>query len=538
MKKYSSSPIHANGQNVCVDDVLAVARFDAPVEIAPESLVVMDRSRMMLDQWVEEEKVIYGVTTGFGPFVSTLIPTQYQTELQQNLIRSHAANVGPIFSREETRAAMFLRLNAFAKGYSAVRKDITELLIAFLAKGIHPQVPEWGSMGASGDLNPSAHIALALMGEGTVEYGGTIMPTNEALKATGLKPVVFRAKEGLALINGTTMMTGVGTIQVHDAWQLLKTVEIVSALSIEALGGSIEPFLPEGHMAKPHPGQIRTAENLRTLLADSGLIWQVKDIEAMREKLRQTMRSKNDVVDSGIHMQNAYSLRATPQVVGAVRDALTYVTARIETEINSANDNPLFFPDSNLGYQGANFHGQTVALPFDVLTLSLVTMGNISERRLNRMLDAVRSNGLSPFLARGKSGLRCGMEGAQYIAASLIAECRSLATPVSIQSISTNGENQDVVSLGLVAARKARDVRKRLEYVVAVELLAACEALEERDKTKLSRAGQTVYDLIRTTIPPYEADTPMQQRIEAVVEFIRSGQVVAVVEQVIGRTLA
>lgn len=536
--KRTTTPIQANGKRVTVKDVAMVARFGAAVEIADSERQAMSRSRAMLDQWVSDEKIIYGVTTGFGPFVSTLIPTQYQSELQQNLIRSHAANVGPVFSREETRAAMFLRLNAFAKGYSAVRMDVIDLLLAFLDNGIHPQVPEWGSMGASGDLNPSAHIALALMGEGTVEYGGTVMPTKEALNKAGLQPVTFMAKEGLALINGTTMMTGVGAIQVHDAWQLVKTAEVVAALSIEALGGSIEPFLAEGHeLAKPHPGQIKTAENLRTLLADSELIWQRKEIEETREKLRQEMREKNDVVDSGIHMQNAYSLRATPQIVGAVRDALEYVTARITTEINSANDNPLFFPDSDLGYQGANFHGQPVALPFDVLTLSLVTLGNISERRLNRMLDATRSNGLSPFLARGKSGLRCGMEGAQYIAASLIAECRSLATPVSIQSIPTNGENQDVVSLGLVAARKARDVLKRLEYVIAVELLAAVEALEERDITKLSRPGRLVYDTVRAVVTPYDVDTPMQARIEAVAEIVRGGSILDDVQTLLKREL-
>ncbi|PIR74643.1 MAG: tyrosine 2,3-aminomutase, partial [Candidatus Magasanikbacteria bacterium CG10_big_fil_rev_8_21_14_0_10_47_10] len=489
------------------------------------------------DSWVADEKIIYGVTTGFGPMVSTLIPSKYQTDLQENLIRSHSTNVGPVFSAEEVRAAMLLRMNAFAKGYSAIRVDVANLLVSMLNHGIHPQVPQWGSVGASGDLTPSAHIALAIMGEGTVEYQGEVMPSADAFERTGLTPVRFVAKEGLALINGTTMMTGVGSLQVHDAWTLLKSAEIISALSIEALRGSLEPFHPKGHELKPHPGQIQTARNLRDLLEGSKLVWNAEMLNKIQEELRATMKTNGDVTDTGLQIQNAYSLRATPQVIGAVRDALAYITARVETEMNSSNDNPLIFPDLDISYQGANFHGQTLSLPMDVLSISLTQIGIISERRLNRMLDAGRSGGLSPFLARGKSGLRCGFEGAQYIPTSLIAECRTLCNPASIQSIPSNAENQDVVSMGLIAARKARDIKERISYVLAVELLAACEAFEERGISQVGPISEQVYRIVRELVPTFSVDRPMTADIEKIKNMILEGRIVDPVETTLQRSL-
>ncbi|MBP9695206.1 MAG: tyrosine 2,3-aminomutase [Candidatus Magasanikbacteria bacterium] len=534
----NSVNVFPDGENLSLKDVVGVARQNKIVALLPENREKMEKSRSMLDKWIEEEKIVYGITTGFGPFVSTLIPTRYQTDLQENLIRSHAANVGPNFSDEEVRAAMLLRTNAFAKGFSAIRLETVDLLISFLNAGIQPVVPEWGSVGASGDLTPSAHIALSLMGEGLVRYKGEIVPTSEALKATGLKPVKFKAKEGLALINGTTMMTGVGALMLSDAWTLLRTAEIISALGIEALLGSSEPFLAEGHLAKAHPGQIATAANLRELLQGSSLVWDPKQLSDIQKELQEKMKTAGDVVDSGIHVQNVYSLRATPQILGAVRDALTYATERITTEMNSANDNPLFFPELGISYQGANFHGQSVALPLDVAAIATTEIGVLSERRLNKLLDPARNHGLSPFLARGKSGLRCGLEGAQYIATSLVAECRTMCAPASIQSIPSNGENQDVVSMGLVAARKARDIKNKISAILAVELLAATEALEERDLSKLSPIGETVRSLVRGVVAPYNNDVQMNPLITAVQKLIVSGEVVEVVEKKIGHSMS
>ncbi len=380
----------------------AVARDGKQVTIDSNSVTKMAASRALLDRWVENEEIVYGITTGFGPFVSTLIPKKYQSELQQNLLRSHATNVGPVFSREETRAAMLLRLNAFSKGFSAIRLETVELLRAMLNKGVHPQIPQWGSVGASGDLTPSSHIALALMGEGKVEYEGVVMPTMDAMNKAGLKPVVFMAKEGLALINGTTMMTGVGMLQVHDAWNLVQTAEVISAMGFEALHGSLEPLNEIGQQAKPHPGQLASARHLRQLLNGTNLVWSAEELAKVRADLKKRMQEEDDVLETHVPLQNVYSLRATPQILGAVRDALEYITARVATEMNSANDNPLFFAEHDLSYQGAHFHGQPIAMPMDMLSISLTEIGVLSERRLNKLLDPVRNSGLSPFLARSR----------------------------------------------------------------------------------------------------------------------------------------
>lgn len=532
--KKKLQPVALTGNDLAAFDVVAIARDNQSITISPESAKKMAMSRAMLEQWIKEGKVVYGVTTGFGPMVSTLVPPKYQTDLQENLIRSHAANVGPSFAREEVRAAMTLRLNAFSKGYSAVRLETAELLKEMVNRGVHPVVPQWGSVGASGDLTPSAHIALTMMGEGEAEYQGIVMPSREALKKAGLVPVVFSAKEGLALINGTTMMTGVAALQVADAWNLVKTAEIVSALSLEALLASTEPFLAEAHKLKPHPGQIKTAANLLRLMAGSELVLNHETLLAMQVELEKRMKEKDEVFDSGVHVQNVYSMRATPQILGAVRDALDYITVRIETEMNSSNDNPLFFPELGRAYQGAHFHGQPVALPMDVLAISLTEIGILSERRLNKMLDKDRSGGLSPFLARGRPGLQCGFEGAQYIPTSLVAECRTLCNPASIQSIPSNGENQDVVSMGLVAARKARDIKERIEYIVAVELLAACEAMEERDKQKMSPVAKRVYAAVRGIVPAYDVDRPMSADFEKIKNFIHQGALTQLVESQTG----
>ncbi len=520
-----------DGEKLRLEDVHSVARDFVHLSISTVSKKKINASRKMVDSSVEDEKVVYGVTTGFGPFVSVLIPKKYQTELQENLIRSHSANVGPLFSIEETRAAMLLRVNAFSKGYSGVRYELVNLLTEMLNKNIHPCIPQWGSVGASGDLTPSSHIALALMGEGMVEYKGNVIPAKEALAHAGLTQIQFKAKEGLALINGTTMMTGVASLQLHDAWNLVKTAEIISALSIEALHGSMEPFLPRAHAVKPHPGQLKVVKNLNALLRDSKLVWNSKDVDRIKKELQVRIKENQEVFESGVHVQNVYSLRAVPQILGAVRDALEYITRQITTEMNSANDNPLFFDDLGISYQGAHFHGQPVAIPMDVLSIVLTEMGVLSERRLNKILDPVRNNGLSPFLARGKSGLRCGLEGAQYIATALVAECRTLCNPASIQSIPSNGENQDVVSMGLVAARKARDIKEKIEYILAVELLGACEAMEEREKKKMSSAASAVYGLVRKTVKPYDSDRIMHTNIEEVRGIIHSGALVSLIEK-------
>ncbi|MFA7314818.1 MAG: tyrosine 2,3-aminomutase [Candidatus Magasanikbacteria bacterium] len=522
------------GEGLDITQVHNVACESKKVKLSEEAKNKIKESREMLETWVDEEKIVYGITTGFGPFVSVLIPKKHQTELQENLIRSHSSNVGPLFSKEEVRAAMLLRINAFCKGYSAIRLETVELMVDMLNNGVHPCVPQFGSVGASGDLTPSAHIALSIMGEGKTEYEGKILDTKEALELAGLKPVKFMAKEGLALINGTTMMTGVGALQVYDTWNLIRTAEAIGAMSIEVLFGSIEPFLVSAHqLAKPHPGQINTAYNLSAILKDSQLIWTKEKLQKIQDNLQTKVKENGEVVESKIHVQNVYSLRATPQILGAVRDALDYVTKQITTEMNSANDNPLFFKDLDLVYQGAHFHGQPVAMPMDMLSISLTEIAVLSERRLNKLLDRSRNEGLTPFLAGKDFGLRCGFEGAQYIPTALVAECRTMCVPASIQSIPSNEENQDVVSMGLVAARKARDIKEKIQYVLAVELLVACSAAEERGVEKLSTVSKKVYSLLREEVQTYSQDRQMSLDIEKANKMLQKNIFVKEIKKII-----
>lgn len=522
------------GGDLDITQLHNVACDGKKVKLSEEAIERIKESREMLETWVDEEKIVYGITTGFGPFVSVLIPKKHQSDLQENLIRSHSANVGPLFSKEEVRAAITLRINAFCKGYSAIRLETVELMVEMLNKGVHPCVPQYGSVGASGDLTPSAHIALSLMGEGQAEYEGKILDSKKALQLAGLKPVKFMAKEGLALINGTTMMTGVGALQIYDTWNLIRTAEAIGAMSIEALLGSIEPFLVSAHqLAKPHPGQINTAYNLSAILKDSKLTWNKEKLEEVQNRLQNTVKENGEVIESKIHVQNVYSLRATPQILGAVRDALDYVTKQITTEMNSANDNPLFFKDLDLVYQGAHFHGQPVAMPMDMLSISLTEIAVLSERRLNKLLDRSRSEGLTPFLAGKDFGLRCGFEGAQYIPTALVAECRTMCVPVSIQSIPSNEENQDVVSMGLVAARKARDIKQKISYVLAVELLVACNAAEERGVDKLSSVSKKIYELVREEVNTYDKDRQMSLDIEKVNIMFQNNIFVSEIKKII-----
>jgi len=522
------------GEGLSIEQLHDIAYARVHVLLSDDAILRINESRAMLETWVEEEKIVYGITTGFGPLVSVLIPKKHQSDLQENLIRSHASNVGPLFSTEEVRAAIALRINAFCKGFSAIRIEVVELMVEMLNKGLHPCVPQLGSVGASGDLTPSSHIALSLMGEGKTEYRGEILETADAFSRAEVHAVKLMAKEGLALINGTTMMTGVAALQVFDTWDLLRSAEIISALSIEILKGSIEPFLVSAHqMAKPHPGQINTAHNLSEMLKDSQLIWTREKLQKIQNELQHKVKENGEVTDSSIHVQNVYSLRATPQILGAVRDALDYITKQITTEMNSANDNPLFFKDMDMAYQGAHFHGQPVAMPMDMLSIALTEIAVLSERRLNKMLDRNRSEGLSPFLAGEKFGLRCGFEGAQYIPTSLVAECRSMCTPVSIQSIPSNEENQDVVSMGLVAARKARDIKEKISYVLAVELLVACNGADERGIEQLSTVGKKVYDIVRTQIHKYDEDRVMSSDIEQANTMLKSHVLVREIQHIV-----
>src|SRR2546426_8825843 len=454
-------PVTLDGHSLTIADVVAVARHGAPVAIAAAARKGIEASRRVVEEAVTRGDTIYGVNTGFGKLAHVRIPPDRIRALQLNLIRSHASGVGEPLSVDAVRAMMLLRANVLVRGTSGVRPALPELIVAMLNRGIPPRVPSQGSVGASGDLAPLAHLALAMIGEG--EDGA-------ALAARGLKPITLEAKEGIAFVNGTQAQTGCAALLVHDAWTVWRTAHGAAAMSLEAVRGTPEPFDARIHDARPHPLQQRSAALLRGLLADS----------AIRESHRE----------HAPRVQDAYSLRCTPQVLGAVGEALAFAERLVATELNAPTDNPLVFDDDVRS--GGNFHGQPVALALDVAGIALATLAGLAERRLERIVNPDLSSGLPPFLARDP-GLESGFMTAQIAAAALVAECRVLATPASVQSVPTEGNQEDVVPMGMTAAWKAGRILANAERIIAIELLAGAQGLEYLKPLRPARAVARLY---------------------------------------------
>jgi histidine ammonia-lyase len=487
------------GNDLSLSDLQAVA-VGAVVQFSDSAVAAMLASRAVVDGAVARGEVIYGVNTGFGNFADVRISATDLEALQRNLVRSHAAGVGPTLPIPETRALMVLRANVLAKGYSGARVETAQLLIECLNRGIHPHVPEQGSVGASGDLAPLAHVALLLIGEGSCDVDGRTMKAAEALAAAGLKPVTLAAKEGLALINGTQLMTGIAGLALLEAETLARTADVVAAMTVDALLGTDVAFDPRIHAARPHAGQAASARNLRRLLAGS----------ALRESHRNCGR-----------VQDAYSLRCAPQVHGAARDALAFVRRTVEIEMNSATDNPMVFAESSLLLSGGNFHGEPVAMAADFLAIAVAELGGISERRIERLVNPTLS-GLPAFLTED-GGLRSGFMMAHVTAAALASENKSLAHPASVDSITTSANKEDHVSMGPIAARKARSVVANVRRILAIEALAAAQAIEFHRPLKTSAALENVHAVLRHSVPRYDADRIMGPEIEAAAELVRDG---------------
>ncbi|MFX1487248.1 MAG: histidine ammonia-lyase [Promethearchaeota archaeon] len=502
-------------QGLGLDEVIDIARNLAKVDLSEEVLERVERARKTIERAISEEEIIYGVNTGFGGLSDRIIPRKEVEKLQVNLIRSHSAGVGKLLDKEVVRATMLLRINALARGYSGVSLDVLEILVKMLNKQIHPLVPEKGSVGASGDLAPLAHIALAMIGEGQAEIGGTVMPSEKALKSAKLNPVRLGPKEGLALINGSQLINAIGALTVFDSENILKASQIATALSLEALNGRIDPFDERIHSVRPYKGQISVAKNITKL---------VKNSQIISEQV-------------GKKVQDAYSLRCSPQIIGASKDTIDYVRGIVEVEINSATDNPLVFPGNGDILSGGNFHGQPIAMAMDFLSIALCNIGNICERRVARLIDDKLSGGLPPFLVKpkGEEGLSSGFMTAQATAASLAAENRCLSAPSSVNSISTNANQEDLVSMGLTAARKAKDILGNTEYIIAIELLCAAQGLEFRGLDKAGIGTSKAYRLIREVAPSLEEDTQLTPLIENAAELIHSGKLVDSVERKIGK---
>jgi MIO-dependent L-tyrosine 2,3-aminomutase len=512
------SSLSFDGENLDIAAIRRIAEDRTPVDIAPAALERAAKSRAQFEDHVKDGIPVYGVTTGYGEMIYMLVDVRKEVELQTNLVRSHSAGVGPTFAEDEARAIVAARLNALARGYSAVRPELLQRLALYLNSGIIPAIPEIGSLGASGDLGPLAHIATAIIGEGYVLRDGGRVPTGPVLEEHGITPLQLRFKEGLALINGTSAMTGLGALVVARALDQVRQAEIVTALAVETLHGSTSPFQAEGHdIARPHQGQIDNAANMRALLAGSAL---AVDHATLRQEA-QDQASGGDVSRTDVYLQKAYTLRAIPQVVGAVRNTLYHAKDTIEVELNSSNDNPLFFEGKEI-FHGANFHGQPIAFVMDFTAIALTQLGVFSERRTNRLLNRYLS-GLPEFLVADDPGLNCGFAGAQYPATALVAENRTIA-PASTQSVPSNGDNQDVVSMGLISARNARRVLSNNNYILAVEYLCAAQAVDVSDRYNgLSPAGKATYDKIRTLVPTLKRDRYMADDIELITAALSTG---------------
>jgi histidine ammonia-lyase len=528
------NPLHINGNDLTLEELREVVYARRPVILETEARERVDRARAVVDDLVANDRLAYAITTGVGMLSDVRISAEQNRELQVNLLRSHAVGVGEPLSEAETRAMILLRANSLSKGFSGVRPEVINTLCEMLNRGVHPVIPSQGSVGASGDLAPLAHLALVLIGEGEAfvsdtarapgrhERRGKRLTGAKALAAVQIKPLILEAKEAISLINGTQAMLAVGALALLSAETLAETADVVGSMSLDALKGTDAAFDERLHTARPHPGQIKVAANLRKMLEGS----------ALRESHR----------DCG-KVQDAYSLRCIPQVHGAVRDTLAFCRQVFETEMNSAVDNPLVFPEpKKVGaprsivneaqgdiVSGGNFHGEPVAFALDYLAIVLSALAGISERRLERLVNPALNEGLPPFLASG-AGLNSGFMMPQVTAAALVSENKGLAHPASVDSITTSGNKEDYVSMGMGGAIKLKKIIANTRNVLAIEAIAAAQALDFRAPLKTGKLGQQAHAAIRSVSATVTQDRVLSGDFAKVAELIESGRIADVLK--------
>jgi len=503
--------ISIDGESLTLEDVELVAKNKTKVEISKDAVEKINTSRKFVEEVISEGIHVYGINTGFGALSNIIIPDDQIENLQLNLIRSHACGVGKPHSEEVTRAIILLRANTLAKGYSGIRLETINTMLELLNKGVHPVIPSQGSVGASGDLVPLAHLALVLVGEGKAVYNGQVMTGSEALNRAGIKPIVLGAKEGLALTNGTQSMCGMATLRLLEAERLVKIADIAGAMTLEAIRGTSKAFDPKIQNLRKHPGQITTAKNLLKLLADS-----------------EVMLSHNDCGK----IQDPYSVRCMPQVHGATRDTLNYVRKVLEIEVNSATDNPLIFAEEKETISGGNFHGQPLALAMDFLGIAVSELANISERRIDKLIAPAFSD-LPPFLTKD-SGINSGLMIVQYTAASLVSENKILSHPASVDSIPTSLDKEDHVSMGATAALKAEKIIQNTRNVLAIELLTAYQGINFLKPLSPGIGVKIAHETIGRTIPEISQDRVFSDDIHKIAEMIDSNEILDRVQEVIG----
>lgn len=497
--------ITITGDDLDLEGLIAVARKKEKLQIAKSAKKKINNARKHVDNLVKKGEVVYGITTGFGKFSDKKISPKEVLKLQENLIKSHAVGTGNPLDVEVVRAMILLRINNLAKGYSGIRLKIIEQLISFLNKGVTPWVPEQGSVGASGDLVPLAHIVLVIMGEGKAYYHGELLQGEVALKKAGLNKMKLVSKEGLALINGTQMMAALGSIALYDSKNIMEHADYALALSLEGLNGITSAFDEDVHKLRSHPGQLKSAKVVRNLCKGSNLA----------------------VYEHEERVQDAYTLRCGPQVHGASRDAINHVNDILLREINSVTDNPLLFPDKDKVISGGNFHGQPLALSLDYLAMAISELGNISERRVARLVDGSLNNGLEMFLTP-HGGLNSGYMIAQYAAASIVAENKILANPASTDSIPTSANQEDHVSMGSISARKLRDIVNNLEKILAIELITSAQAVDLRSDNPLNDLGKgtkIIYEIIRNNVEMLKEDRILYPEVENISNLIHKSKI-------------
>ena len=500
-----------DGRSLDLDDVVAVARGREPVRLAPAAAKRVDASRRALEKVVAKGALAYGIKTGFGELANVAISDADVRALQINLLRSHAVGQGPPLRQDEVRAALLLRANTLAMGYSGVRRILVTRLLQLLNRGVHPVIPSRGSLGASGDLAPLAHLGLVLVGEGEAEVDGHVLPGDKALAQADFEPLVLQSKEGLAIINGTSVMAGVGALLVHDGLRLVKDAQIAASMSFEALRGSPKPFDDRLVSLKPQPGAREVAANLRRLLRGSEIIPSHK----------------------GPHkVQDPYTLRCLPQVLGAVRSALSDAAAALRIEMNAATDNPLIFPEG-MSVSGGNFHAQALAMALDHVALGLAVLAGFTERRIARLVDT-RLSDLPPFLTK-KSGLNSGMMIVQYVAAGYASDNKVLAHPASADSIPTSANQEDFVPMGMAAALKARQALENAAHVVALEVLAAAQGLEFLKPLRAGVGPRAGLAFVRSAVPPLDEDRSLAGDANRILEWLATGQFLEAAEKAAGR---
>jgi histidine ammonia-lyase len=499
-----------DGHSLKAEDVVKVARGGEPISISKAAVQRINKCRALLERKITAKEIMYGVNTGIGELSEVVLNAEQVEKFQRYLVYSHVAGCGDPIAEEDARAAMLSRLNTHCWGHSGIRHEVVDLMVEMLNRGVNPVMCQKGSVGACGDLSPMAQMALVLMGEGEAFYRGKRLPGVEALKSAGLSPIVFKERDGLASINGSNVMTGMGCIQLVDAERWLKTQEVALAMTLEALNVNMQAYDHRVHDVRGYPGAQACAENIRRITEGSDLLKR-----------------------PGKKVQDAYSLRSSPQVVGAAKDALAWTRQMLEIELNHAADNPTFFPDEELVLTGANFQGTPMAFALELMGMAVTTVGVLSERRTNRLLNPHLSMGLPAFLTKG-AGMFSGLMLSQYTAGALVSENRVLSHPAATGSIPAAADQEDFVSMGMTSAIKSRQIIENSWPIVAIELIAAAQAFEFRAPTKPSPGSQAAYEAVRKQVKRLDEDRPLYNDINRLTAAARSGEVLGAVEKIVG----